>query len=112
MTSIILSCYKVRPTNGKVLLSEASEAISYLIQPQERRIVKTDSPICELRNIKNAAEVNGMRAANIRDSATVIQYLHWLENEIDVSNVTELKSIDKLKSLKRCHIEGDPFYFK
>lgn len=96
--------FKVRPTNGKVLLSAASEAISYLIQPHERRIVAPDSPICALKNIKNPVEVNGMRAANIRDSATVIAFLHWLENEIDVGNITELKSVEKLKSMKRYSI--------
>lgn len=44
-----------------------------------------------------------MREAGIRDSVAVIQYFHWLEDQVDGQNITELKGVEKLKSLKRLY---------
>lgn len=90
---------QIRNTKGKVLLSEASEAIQNII-PYERRI-EAESPIMKMRIIKNEVEANGMREAHKRDGASIIKYLYWLETEIDDQNITEIKGADKLKNFKR-----------
>lgn len=90
---------QVRNTNGKVLLPSASEAIRLVVPPD--RQISSASPIGKMKTLKNEVEANGMREASIRDSIAVIQYFHWLEDQIDGQNITELKGVEKLKSLKR-----------
>lgn len=82
-----------------MLLSSASRAIQSVIPPD--RQLDAESPIMKLRIIKNDVEAQGMREAHKRDGAAFIKYLHWLENEIDDQNITELKGAEKLKNIKR-----------
>lgn len=82
-----------------MILSSASRAIETLVPPVRR--LEIDSPIMNLRIIKNDAEAQGMREAHKRDGAAFIKYLYWLENQIDDQNITELRGAEKLKNLKR-----------
>ncbi len=75
-------------------MSRASQDI-YETVPDARRISQT-SPIVLLKVVKNSVEANGMREANIRDGAAVIQYLSWLNRTIDSEIVTELSGAKKL----------------
>lgn len=54
-----------------------------------------------MKTIKNEIEANGMQQAHIRDSIAMIQYLHWLDSEIDNQNITEIIAAKKLESLRR-----------
>lgn len=90
---------KVRTTTGKVLLSSTSQAIQNVV-PILRRIT-SESPIVKMKTIKNEIEANGMQQAHIRDSIAMIQYLHWLDSEIDNQNITEIIAAKKLESLRR-----------
>lgn len=82
-----------------MLLSQASEAISNVV-PVERRL-EAVSPILGMRILKNDVEANGIREAHRRDGAAVIQYLYWLQTEINDQNITEMKGADKLKEFKK-----------
>lgn len=82
-----------------MLLSSASEAIQSVV-PVERRM-DVESPILNLRIIKNDVEAEGMREAHKRDGAAIIKYLYWLETEIDDQPITEMKGAEKLKNLKK-----------
>lgn len=53
-----------------------------------------------MKDIKNSVEMHGMHEANIRDSVAVIQYLYWLDSQIDAENITEQKGVEKLRTLK------------
>lgn len=54
-----------------------------------------------MRIIKNDVEAKGIREAHRRDGAAVIQYLYWLENEINDQNITEMSGAAKLKAFKK-----------
>lgn len=71
----------------------------YETVPAARRLVRT-SPILMLKVVKNEVEANGMREANIRDGAAVIQYLSWLNRTIDTELVTELSGAAKLAQFR------------
>lgn len=75
-------------------MSRTSQDI-YETVPEARRVSRT-SPIVLLKVVKNAVEANGMREANIRDGAAVIQYLSWLNKTIDSQYVSELSGAKKL----------------
>lgn len=90
---------QIRTTKGKMVLSSASEAITSVV-PIERRL-EVISPILSMRIIKNHVEANGIREAHRRDGAAIVQYLYWLETEINDQNITEMKGAEKLKDFKR-----------
>ncbi|KAJ6605041.1 Xaa-Pro aminopeptidase ApepP [Pseudolycoriella hygida] len=81
-------------TSGKMLMSGTSQDIFEAV-PESRRLIRT-SPIVLLKVVKNDVEANGMREANIRDGAAVIQYLSWLDRNIDHMRITELSGARKL----------------
>lgn len=90
---------QIRNTKGRMVLSSASEAITSIV-PVERRL-EAESPILRMRIIKNEIEANGIREAHRRDGAAIIQYLHWLETEINDQNITEMNGAETLNEFKR-----------
>lgn len=92
-------------TDGKMLLSHASYAISNSV-PVERRL-EALSPIVLLKAIKNEVEVSGMRAAHLRDGAAVVRYLHWLDCEIGGNDgnggkyISEISGADQLDAFRK-----------
>lgn len=52
---------------------------------------------CQLaKATKNATEIEGIRAAHIRDGVAVVRLLHWLDMEVLARPVDELEVVDKL----------------
>lgn len=58
----------------------ASQAI-YAAVPPEKRLVK-QSPIIFLKAKKNNVEIEGMRKANVRDSAALVEFLAFFEEQV------------------------------
>nr|CAD2183748.1 unnamed protein product [Meloidogyne enterolobii] len=48
-----------------------------------------DSPVSKMRTIKNLVELNGMRNSHIRDSAALIKFLYWINNEISLGHLVD-----------------------
>lgn len=86
-------------SDAKVLLSTPSQAI-YSTVPVDRQVT-ISSPVNLMKVIKNAVEAEGMRRAHVRDGAAVIKYLHWLDENIDSSVVTELSGAAQLGLFRR-----------
>lgn len=62
---------------------------------------------CELpKACKNKTEVDGMRAAHVRDGAALSRFLAWLETAAPQGGVTEIAAADKLETMRA---EGDHF---
>jgi len=88
----------VTTTQGKVAMSDtASQALASIVPPA-RRLVRV-SPVALLKNIKNSVELDGFHASHVRDAAALIQYLAWLETEVD-SGVTEISGADRLEQFR------------
>jgi len=49
---------------------------------QKFRFVTPNSPVSLMKCVKNAAEVKGMKAANVRDAVALCRYFHWMEQEV------------------------------
>ncbi|CAG9534607.1 unnamed protein product [Cercopithifilaria johnstoni] len=60
------------------------------------------SPIQLIKAIKNESELNGMRRSSIRDSAAIIEYLVWLEEQIaagkEITEAAAGKKMDEFRS--------------
>lgn len=72
----------------------------YETVPAARIVTRSNGPIVLLKVVKNDVEANGLREANIRDGAAVIQYLSWLNRTIDSEQVTELGGAKKLAEFR------------
>lgn len=60
-------------------------------------------PVLMAKAIKNEAELNGMRAAHMRDGAAMVEFLCWFDAQGAAGTLTDLTEIDmaqKLESLR------------
>ena len=64
-------------------------------------IVELRDPTVLPRATKNAAEIAGHRAAQARDAAAVVRFLHWLSVEAPKGGVTEIDAAEKLHDFRR-----------
>jgi Xaa-Pro aminopeptidase len=69
------------------------------------------SPVTLMKSRKNDVEVQGMRAAHLRDGAAMCRFLCWLENTIGTTKVTEISAADRLEEFRRTgeHFQGLSF---
>uniref|UniRef100_A0A915AB89 Xaa-Pro aminopeptidase 1 n=1 Tax=Parascaris univalens TaxID=6257 RepID=A0A915AB89_PARUN len=59
------------------------------------------SPIQAMKAVKNDVELQGMRNSHIRDSAALVEFFRWLEEEVLAGRkVTELSASDKSEQLR------------
>jgi len=59
-------------------------------------VVEAQDPCLLPKAIKNPAEIAGHRAAQARDGAAMVHFLHWLSRESQTGTVTELVAADFL----------------
>ncbi|KAG7190582.1 hypothetical protein KM043_006672 [Ampulex compressa] len=60
------------------------------------------TPVCIMKAIKNSVEIEGMKAAHIRDSVALVKYFAWLEDQVKnkKEDVTEISGATKLESFR------------
>ncbi len=44
-------------------------------------MLEARSPVTLRKSVKNAAELEGMREAHLRDAEAIVQFLHWLDDK-------------------------------
>jgi Xaa-Pro aminopeptidase len=71
-----------------------------LLEGAGAKIVELTDPCALPRAAKNAAELDGTRAAHIRDGAAVTRFLHWLATEAQNGNVDEIEAATKLEAFR------------
>ena len=59
------------------------------------------SPVALMQAAKNAAELEGMRAAHRRDGAALARFLAWLDIEAPKGTLTEIDAVCALESFRR-----------
>ena len=60
-------------------------------QQQQQQMVSKASPVSLMKALKNPVELEGMRAAHLRDGAAEVEFLAWLDREVQTRPVTELE---------------------
>ncbi|KAL8615725.1 hypothetical protein ACOMHN_007478 [Nucella lapillus] len=89
----------VKDDSGKIWVSEKSSfAISDVI-PKDRRLLEP-SPVAKLKCVKNAAEIEGMKLAQVRDAVALCEFMVWLEKEVPTGTVTEVSAADKAEEFR------------
>ena len=88
---------------GRVLISEdTSYAISLLLTHFRYTIVPSPSYVDEMKAIKNNTEIDGMRNAYLRDGASFVRWLAWLEDKLAKGyEITEYEAASRLTEYRR-----------
>ncbi len=77
------------------------EAIARLVTESGGKLLRGADPIAPLKAVKNAVEIAGARAAQLRDGAAVTRFLAWLDREAPSGRLTEIDAVEALESFRR-----------
>jgi Xaa-Pro aminopeptidase len=86
-----------------VMLDPAScpDAIARAVTESGGKILRAADPIAPMKSVKNAAEIAGARAAQLRDGAAVTRFLAWFDREAPRGALTEIEAVEALESFRR-----------
>jgi Xaa-Pro aminopeptidase len=93
----------LRALAGKRVAVDAARAPAAIFEALEAAgatVLATRDPVMLPKAIKNAVEISGHRAAQVRDGAAVSRFLHWLSREAPRGTVTELSAAAKLQEFR------------
>ena len=90
-------------SGAKVRLDDATAAAALGNRLAEAggRADRGADPITLMKAVKNAAEIDGTRAAHLRDGAAVARFLHWLGRHAASGTVTEIGAAEALEDFRR-----------
>lgn len=86
----------------KVALDPALAPVRYaqILKDAGGKVVDMTDPCALPRAMKNAAELEGTRAAHVRDGAAVTRFLHWVATEAQSGAVDEITAAKKLEAYR------------
>ncbi len=93
---------------GKTVAVDPERSVAAIFEALEgagAKIIPVRDPTVLPRAIKNAAELSGHRAAQLRDAGTMTRFLRWVEAEVPSGKLDELTASDKLEALRRASPE-------
>jgi Xaa-Pro aminopeptidase len=92
-----------RLSNQTVRLDKATaaNALTALVESHGGKPTRGADPITLMKAMKNATEIDGARAAHLRDGAAVVRFLAWLDREAPNGKVTEIDAVGALETFRR-----------
>lgn len=94
------------------LLAKKPEVSSILLHPATTnhavythlanhcRIIRGNSPVAMMKAVKNEAEIEGFRAAMLRDGIAMVRFLKWLKPAVEQGEESELSVSSQLEKLR------------
>src|SRR5262249_2020123 len=79
----------------------AADALARLVTAGGGKVSRGPDPIALMKAVKNAIEIEGARAAHVRDGAAVVRFLAWLDREAPRGKLTEIEAVEALESFRR-----------
>lgn len=80
---------------------EAPEALARAFETAGGTLVEGDDPVVGLRAVKTAAEIEGARAAHLRDGVALARFLHWLDAAVGTRSLDEIAVAEALEGFRR-----------
>lgn len=101
-------------SHGKIVRIDpdsASEWIRHVLSDAGAKIAYGPDLCLSARAAKSDAEVEGMRAAHLRDGAALVRFLAWLDKTAPSGSITEISAADYLEDCRRAgnHFKGLSF---
>jgi len=90
-------------TNARVRLDPETAPIRFAQALKEAgaRIVSGGDPCTLPKAIKNATEIDGARAAHVRDGVALARFLAWLDDHVGAGRLDEVSAAMKLEAFRR-----------
>lgn len=88
---------------GAVLVDKGSAAFEVVrrIEAGGGKVVAGADPVLLPKALKNATELQGIRAAHIRDGVAMVRFLAWLDREAPKGGLDEIAVTRKLEEFRR-----------
>jgi len=88
---------------GTILLDQATAADALVKQTEQAggKVLRVADPITALKAVKNEIEIEGARAAHIRDGAAMARFLCWFDREAAQGKLTEIDAVEALETFRR-----------
>ena len=89
---------------GQTIVVDPERAVAAIFEALEKagaKILALRDPTILPKALKNPAEIAGQKAAQTRDGAAIVRFLHWIDEEAPRGEVDELIASDRLESLRR-----------
>jgi Xaa-Pro aminopeptidase len=77
------------------------EAIARLIADNGGAVMRGGDPIVPMKAVKNATEIEGARASQLRDGIAVTRFLAWFDRAVIRGELTEIEAVEALESFRR-----------
>jgi Xaa-Pro aminopeptidase len=93
----------LRSLAGKTVIADPERAVAAIFEALEEggaKVVQKRDPSVLPRAVKNEAEIFGHKAAQARDGAAMVRFLHWLSVEAPKGGLDELKAAARLQSFR------------
>ncbi|HEX8216717.1 MAG TPA: aminopeptidase P family protein [Allosphingosinicella sp.] len=90
--------------SGKTVAADPERAVAAIFEALESagaKVVQKRDPAVLPKAIKNETEIGGHRAAQARDGAALVRFLHWLSVEAPKGGLDELKASDRLLEFRK-----------
>ena len=90
--------------SGKTVAVDPERSVAAVFAALEAagaKVIEARDPCLLPKAIKNPAEIAGHRAAQARDAAAMVRFLHWLSVEAPKGGLDELAAADRLEQFRR-----------
>jgi Xaa-Pro aminopeptidase len=78
-----------------------ADAISHIVTVSGGKVTRGLDPVGAMKAIKNPVEIEGARAAHLRDGVAVTRFLAWFEREAPLGSLTEIDAVEAIESFRR-----------
>src|SRR5205085_5785504 len=79
----------------------AADALARAISEAGGIVSRGADPITAMKAVKNATEIAGAHAAQVRDGAAVANFLAWFDREAPTGKLTEIDAVAALETFRR-----------
>jgi Xaa-Pro aminopeptidase len=93
----------LRSLAGKTVVADPERAVAAIFEALEQtgaKVAAQRDPAVLPKAIKNEVEIEGHKAAQVRDGAALVRFLHWLSVEGPKGGVDELSAAAKLQAFR------------
>ena len=98
-------------SDQSILVDNGKNSYAVYSAVKNGKVVNKEDIIAKLKAVKNPVEIENIRKTYIRDCVAMVNFLHWLDTNIGVNEITELDVADKLLEyrLEQEHCLGASF---
>lgn len=94
---------RLGPADGRIRIDAATGAqeLDGLVEASCRVADRGPDPLTLMKAVKNGAEIDGTRAAHLRDGLAVTRFLRWLAEEAPKGEIGEIGAVEALETFRR-----------